>query len=101
SQILLNTGRLRRFNLLTMMGVHQPQTELFSYQVNLEKRVRPDHPLRQIARAVDFTFVRAEVASLYGRNGNESVDPAILMKMMFLLFYDNVASERELMNIIP
>jgi len=84
-----------------MMGVHKPQPELFSYQVNLEKRVRPDHPLRQVAKAVDFGFVRAEVASLYGRNGNESVDPVILMKMMFLLFYDNVASERELMNVIP
>lgn len=83
-----------------MMGVHQPQAELFSYQINLERRVRPDHPLRQIAKAVDFTFVRAEVASLYGRNGNESIDPAILMKMMFLLFYDNVASERELMSVI-
>jgi len=84
-----------------MMGVHQPQSVLFSYQVNLERRVRPDHPLRQVAKAVDFSFVRAEVASLYGRNGNESVDPAILMKMMFLLFYDDVASERELMSVIP
>jgi hypothetical protein len=43
-----------------MMGIHQPQPELFSYQVNLEKRVRPDHPLRRVAQAVDFTFVRAE-----------------------------------------
>jgi transposase len=84
-----------------MMGIHQPQPELFTYQVNLERRVRADHPLRQVAKAVDFTFVRAEVARLYGRNGNESVDPVILMKMMFLLFYDNVASERELMDVIP
>ena len=84
-----------------MMGVHQPQPELFSYQVNLERRVRADHPLRQVAKAVDFTFVRAEVAARYGRNGNESVDPVVLIKMMFLLFYDNVASERELMKIIP
>ena len=84
-----------------MMGIHQPQPELFSYQVNLEQRVRLDHPLRRVAQAVDFSFVRAEVASLYGENGNESVDPAILLKMMFLLFYDNVASERELMNVIP
>lgn len=84
-----------------MMGTHQPQAELFSYQVNLEKRVRADHPLRRVAQAVDFSFVRAEVAQHYGRNGNESVDPAILLKMMFLLFYDNVASERELMNVIP
>jgi hypothetical protein len=25
-----------------MMGVHQPQAELFSYKVNLDKRVRAD-----------------------------------------------------------
>lgn len=84
-----------------MMGIHQPQPELFSYQVNLEKRIRPDHPLRRVAQAVDFSFARAEVAACYGDNGNESVDPVILLKMMFLLFHDHVASERELMNIIP
>jgi hypothetical protein len=83
------------------MGIHQPQAEWFSYQVNLDKRVRADHPLRGVAQAVDFSFVRAEVAPCYGDNGNESVDPVILLKMMFLLFYDNVASERELMSIIP
>ena len=30
----------------TMMGTHQPHNELFSYRVNLDKRVRADHPLR-------------------------------------------------------
>lgn len=84
-----------------MMGIHQPQPELFSYQVNLEKRVRLDHPLRRVIQAVDFAFVRAEVANLYGDNGHESVDPVILLKMMFLLFFDDVPSERELMNVIP
>lgn len=83
------------------MGVHQPQVELFSYQVNLEKRVRLDHPLRRVAAEIDFSFVRAEVAAVYGRNGNVSIDPAILLKMMFLLFWDDVASERELMSTIP
>jgi transposase len=84
----------------TMMGLHQPQSELFSYRVNLDQRVRSDHPLRRVAQAVDFSFVRAEVADCYGDNGNESVDPVILLKMMFLLFYDNVPSERELMGVI-
>jgi len=84
-----------------MMGVHQTQSDLFHYQVNLDKRIRADHPLRAVVQAVDFTFVRVEVARFYGSNGNVSVDPVILMKMMFLLFYDNVASERELMAIIP
>lgn len=84
-----------------MMGVHQPQEELFSYQVNLEKRVRADHPLRQVAALIDFSFVRAEVAASYGHNGHVSIDPVILLKMMFLLFWDDVPSERELMNVIP
>jgi transposase len=88
----------RRF---AMMGAHQPQKQLFSYRVDLDKRVRADHPLRRIQAAVDFTFARQEVADTYGYNGNVSVDPAIVVKMMFLLFFDNVASERELMQIIP
>lgn len=84
-----------------MMGISQVQKDLFSYQIDLDKRVRADHPLRQIESAVDFSFVRSEVADSYGRNGNVSVDPAVIMKMLFLLFYDDVASERELMRIIP
>lgn len=84
-----------------MMGTQNSQSSLFSYHINLEQRVRPDHPLRRIQEVVDFAFVRAEVASLYGGNGNESVDPAVILKLMFLLFDDNIASERELMRIIP
>lgn len=82
------------------MGIHQSQSELFYYSVNLDQRVRTDHPLRRVAEAVDFSFVRDEVAHCYGENGNESVDPIILLKMMFLLFFDNVPSERELMAVI-
>lgn len=84
-----------------MMGVREAQEDMFSYQVNLDKRVRPDHPLRSVDKMIDFTFVRQKVARCYGYNGNVSVDPAVVMKMMFLLFYDNISSERELMRIIP
>ncbi len=84
-----------------MMGIQQNQPALFSYRINLDQRVRRDHPLRRVLEVVDFSFVRAEVAALYGRNGNESVDPAVILKMLFLLFFDNVASERELMRTIP
>lgn len=83
------------------MGIHQPQEELFSYRVNLEQRIRRDHPLRRVAAHIDFTFVRAEVASFYGRNGNEGIDPVVLVKLMFLLFFDDVPSERELMERLP
>jgi transposase len=83
-----------------MMGHQEPQKDLFSYRIDLDKRVRADNPLRGIAEKIDFAFVREEVAKFYGKNGNESVDPVIILKMMFLLFYDDVGSERELMKII-
>ena len=83
-----------------MMGQQKSVRELFSYAVNLEKRVRSDHPLRAVAAAIDFQFVREEVARTYGAKGNVSVDPAVIMKMMFLLFFDDVPSERELMKVI-
>lgn len=70
-----------------MMGTQQSNAELFVYGINLEKRVRADHPLRLIKERVDFSFVRAEVADLYGYNGHESVDPEVILKMMFLLFF--------------
>ena len=83
------------------MGRHDEQKELFSYEVNLDRRIRSDHPLRAIRSAIDFSFVRREVADRYGRNGNVSVDPEVILKLMFLLFLDNVKSERELMRMLP
>jgi len=83
-----------------MMGTHQPQNELFSYRVNLEQRVRGDHPLRRIQTVLDLSFVRPAVQKFYGHNGHVGTDPVILVKMMLLLFLDNVPSERELMAVI-
>lgn len=82
------------------MGVQQTQSNLFSYRVNLEQRIRADHPLRRVDALLDLGWVREDVAQCYGANGNVSVDPVVLVKMMLLLFLDNVPSERELMSII-
>ena len=50
---------------------------------------------------IDFTFARQMVAHTYGQNGHVSVDPAVLLKLMFLLFCDDIKSERELMRMLP
>ena len=52
-----------------MMGKQNRQRVLFCYKVNLDKRVRPNNPLRKVKEAVDFSFVRREVASCYGHKG--------------------------------
>jgi transposase len=83
-----------------MMGTQNSERSLFSYSVNLDKRVRPDHPLRRFSALLDLSWVRQAVACCYGKKGNVSVDPVVLVKMMLLLFLDNIASERELMAVI-
>ena len=82
-----------------MMGttLSHPERPLFSYHVDLERRVRPDHPLRQLHAALELAFVIPAVKGLYGRSGNVSLDPRVILKMMLLLFYYNIPSERELM----
>jgi hypothetical protein len=45
-----------------MMGQHEGQRELFSCGVEVERRVRADHPLRRLQALVDFTCAPAAVA---------------------------------------
>jgi transposase len=86
-----------------MMG-RQPkgrQLKMFYQGLNLERRVRPDHPLRRVERLVDFDFIYQEVAPTYGVNGNVSVPPPVILKLLLLLIFYNVRSERELMATLP
>src|SRR5207253_10285117 len=83
-----------------MMGEQKSEPQLFNYAVNLEQRVRANYPLRAVKASIDFGFVREEVAHCYGKKGNESVAPEVILKMMLLLYFDDIASERELMEVI-
>lgn len=85
-----------------MMGYHPPPNDpLFSFNVQLETRVRKDHPLRRIKKLIDFEFIYKEVEETYGKNGNVSVPPPVILKLMLLLILYNVRSERELMDTLP
>src|SRR5258708_39370567 len=83
------------------MGERDPQATMWSYRVNLDKRVRNDHPLRRTNEGLDLSFVRAQGAHTYGRRGNKSGPPGGILRMMLLLFLADIKSERELMRIIP
>jgi transposase len=85
-----------------MMG-YQPgfQSKFFYHQINLDQRVPRDHILRKIQEQIDFDFIYAEVKDRYGDNGNVSIPPPVILKMMLLLVLYNVRSERELMETIP
>ncbi|CAB5125797.1 hypothetical protein D3OALGA1CA_2886, partial [Olavius algarvensis associated proteobacterium Delta 3] len=65
-----------------MMGrVKQNQGKLFYTRLNLDKRIRQDHLLRQIDNLIDFDFIYDEVEDAYGSKGNVSVPPPVILKM--------------------
>jgi transposase len=77
------------------------QPKLFYQGVSLEERIPPTHLLRRVRQTVDFDFIRREVAELYGPCGHESLDPAVLLRLMLLLVLENVSSERALTEQLP
>ena len=74
---------------LRMMGTSDSHKEqsLFSYHIHLERRIRADHPLRKLKAVLDLSFVVPAVRHCYGRSGNVSIDPQVILKLMVLLFY--------------
>jgi transposase len=85
-----------------MMGKpNKVEPKLFYHGLSLERRIPQDHPLRKVKKFIDFTFARADVENLYGKNGNESIDPVVILKLIFLLFYENIKSERALASQLP
>jgi IS5 family transposase len=82
-----------------MMGKpKRMEPKLFYTGVNLADRIPQDHPLRRIKQMIPFDMVRRRVGGRYGYNGHESPAPTLILKLMFLFFYEDVRSERELMK---
>jgi transposase len=73
--------------------------ELFSY-VDLEARVRRDHPLRAIRVMVNEGLVGLgqEFAALYSPIGRPSIPPEKLLRAMLLQAFYSIRSERLLME---
>src|ERR1035441_432584 len=83
-----------------MMGTQSSrrQPALFSYHIDLEPRLGADHLLRQVSATLDLSFVIPAVRHRYGRSGNVSLGPRVIIKLLLLLFLYDIPSERELME---
>jgi transposase len=73
--------------------------ELFSY-VDLEARVRRDHPLRAIRTIVNeaLATLEREFAAMYSPIGRPSIPPEMLLRAMLLQAFYSIRSERLLME---
>ena len=71
----------------------------FSY-IDLEKRVRADHPLRVIREIVNAALksLSGEFAKLYSPIGRESIPPERLVRALLLQAFYSIRSERQLVE---
>jgi transposase len=82
-----------------MRGSDERSGSLFSY-VDLEARVRADHPLRVIRSLANAALVdlSVEFDKLYTDFGRLSIAPEKLLRAMLLQVFYGVRSERHLME---
>ena len=82
-----------------MRGLDERSGVLFSF-VDLEARVRRDHPLRPIRRITDTALeaLSGDFTRLYSRIGRPSIAPEMLLRAMLLQALYSIRSERQLMD---
>jgi transposase len=82
-----------------MRGSDERSGSLFSY-VDLEARVRTDHPLRVIRDLANAALgdLSGEFGKLYTDFGRPSIAPEKLLRAMLLQAFYGVRSERHLME---
>jgi transposase len=82
-----------------MRGTDRRSGELFSY-VDLERRVRADHPLRTIRATANAALdaVSADFSALYSAVGRPSIPPEMLLRALLLQAFYSIRSERQLME---
>src|SRR5260221_13992247 len=82
-----------------MRGVDERSGSLFSY-VDLEARVRGDHPLRtiRVVASAALADLSDDLAGLYTNSGRPSIPPEKLLRAMLLQAFYGVRSERQLMD---
>jgi transposase len=78
-----------------MQGIKQRTPKLF-YQFTLGDLVPTDHVYRRIEQRLDLSFLYQQTRSLYGTQGQKSIDPVVFFKFCLLGYFNNITSDRSL-----
>ena len=83
-----------------MMGVKGRDFRQLPEGLSLEALVPRDNFYRCLEERIDLSFVRELVLPLYARGGRHSSDPVVFFKLQLVLFFENLRSERRLMEVV-
>ena len=82
-----------------MMGIKERSFASLE-NTSLEDLVPKDNFYRRLEEKLDLSFVRELVAERYAAScGRPSVDPVVFFKLQLVLFFEDLRSERQLMEI--
>jgi transposase len=83
-----------------MMGTKVRSFAPLPKDISLEDLVPQDNFYRRLEARLDLSFVREFVAPLYARGGRPSVDPVVFFKLQLVMFFEDLRSERQLMEVV-
>ncbi len=68
--------------------------------LSLEELVPKDNFYRRLEERLDLSFARELVEDLYAPSGRPSVDPVVFFKLELVLSFEDLRSERQLMEVV-
>ena len=83
-----------------MMGIKERTFQPFPDDLSLEVLVPKDNFYRRLEERIELSFVRELVLPLYAKGGRHSIDPVVFFKLQLVLFFENLRSERQLMEVM-
>jgi transposase len=83
-----------------MMGTKERNFRPLPDDLSLETMVPKYNFYRRLQERIDLSFVRELVLPLYANAGRHSIDPVVFFKLQLVLFFENLGSERQLMEVV-
>ena len=81
-----------------MLGPPKPRRLDQPIAVSLEQLVPANNFYRHLEAKLDLSFVREWAHELYADRGRPSIDPVIFFKLQLVMFFEDIRSERQLIE---
>ena len=82
-----------------MMGLKEREFRPLPDNLSLEELVPKDNFYRRLEGRIDLSFVRDLVEDCYAAVGRTSIDPVVFFRLQLVMFFEDIRSERQLMEI--
>jgi transposase len=82
-----------------MMGIKEREFRPLPDNLSLEELVPKDNFYRRLEATLDLSFVRDLVRDCYASSGRPSVDPVVFFRLQLVMFFEDIRSERQLMEV--